>query len=337
MWLACSAMLLGQTAASAADKPIVFRLGTIAPRGSSYFQSLQEMGEKWREASGGKIKFLSYGDRQQGGEMDMVGLMQIGSLDMGLLTAVGLADIEPAVTALQDMPMSFHTLAEVDYVGEKLRPKLEEKLLAKGFQVLFWTDSGWVRWFSKSPLVRPDDLKQMKLFCWSGDVRPFDLWKSAGYTPVALETSAINKALMDNEITAVPVPPVFANFGRIDADAGGANHMLELNWAPLVGAAVVRKKSFDRVPAELQKKLLHISAETGKEVKINGRAENERAVAAMVKRGLIVQKVTPEIEAEWRAEMDKFNPKIRGTLVPADMFDEAQQLLREYRAAHPAQ
>ena len=52
----------------------------------------------------------------------------------------------------------------------------------------------------------------------------------------------------------------------------------------------------------------------------------------MVKRGLVVQKVTPEVEAEWRAVVEKVQDQIRGKIVPADMFDEAQRLLKEYRA-----
>src|SRR5512140_3659521 len=91
----------------AADKPLTIRLGTLAPRGTSYHKSLQLMGEKWRTVSSGNIKLVIYPDGTQGGESDMVGLMQTGNLDAGLLTAVGLSEIEPAVNALQNMPMAF--------------------------------------------------------------------------------------------------------------------------------------------------------------------------------------------------------------------------------------
>ena len=79
--------------------------------------------------------------------------------------------------------------------------------------------------------------------------------------------------------------------------------------------------------------MLKIAQETGRQVKAAGRAESDAAVAAMVKRGLVVQKVSPEVEAEWVAVIDKVEDQIRGRLVPADMFDEAQRLLKGYRAA----
>ncbi|MEO8429480.1 MAG: TRAP transporter substrate-binding protein DctP, partial [Verrucomicrobiota bacterium] len=111
----------------AADKPINIRLGTLAPRGTSYHKSLMVMGEKWRQAAGGAVRLTIFPDGTQGSEADMVGLMQTGNLDAGLLTGTGLAEIEPAVNALQSMPMSFRSLDEVDYVGEKLHPRLEQR------------------------------------------------------------------------------------------------------------------------------------------------------------------------------------------------------------------
>ena len=124
--------------------------------------------------------------------------------------------------------------------------------------------------------------------------------------------------------------PIFALAAQLDSQA---KYMLEMNWGPLVGAAVVHKKSWDRVPAAAREAMLKIAAETGQQVKAAGRAESDAAVTAMVKRGLKVQKVTPEVEAEWRAVIDKVQGQIRGKIVPADMFDEAQRIVKDYRAA----
>lgn len=318
---------------SAADKPVNIRLGTLAPRGTSYHKSLMAMGEKWRQASGGAVKLIIFPDGTQGSESDMVGLMQTGNLDAGMLTAVGLAEIERAVTALQNMPMSFRSLDEVDYLTEKLRGQLEQKLLEKGYVVLFWSDTGWVRIFSKAPVLHPNDLRKLKLFCWAGDVRTYDLWKASGFNPVALETAGIAQGLMSDTINAIPMPPFFALAGQMQDQT---KHMLELNWAPLVGAAVVRKKSWDRLTPETREALLKIAAETGKQIKTDGRAENEKAVTAMATRGLVVQKVSPEVEAEWRATVEIVKDQIRGKMVPAEMFDETQRLLQEYRASKGA-
>jgi hypothetical protein len=51
----------------------------------------------------------------------------------------------------------------------------------------------------------------------------------------------------------------------------------------------------------------------------------------MKKRGLTVHSVPPELEQEWRKFAEEFYPKIRGSMVPAEMFDEVRRLLAERR------
>jgi len=313
-----------------AGGPVKVRLGTLAPRGSSYYKHLQAMGEKWRQAPGGGVLLTMYPDGTMGTEADMVRRMRLGQLQAGMLTAMGLADIEPAVTGLQNLPMMFRSLEEVDYIVEKLQPMLEKRLEEKGFVVLFWGDTGWVRFFSKQPVIRPDDLKKTKLFVRAGSAAELDSYRSVGLNPVPLETVDILPNLQTGLINAVPLPPSIALAGQVD---GAAPHMLVLDWAPLVGAAVITKKSWDAIPLEGREALRKAATETGKLMKADGRRESVESVEAMRKRGLRVHAVTPEVEAEWRREAEAAYPKIRGVIVPEDMFDEVVKQLKAYRAA----
>lgn len=305
------------------------KLGTLAPVGTSYHKSLMKMGESWRKDSNGDVNMVIFAGGAQGGEAEMVGLMKANSLQAAMLTAVGLMEIEPAVAGLQNIPMGFRTLDEVDHVGAQMQPMLEKRLAAKGFIVLFWSDAGWVRFFSNKPVQRPDDLKKLKLFSWSGYPEQVQVYKDAGFNAVPLETADIVPSLQTKLIDAVPAPPFFAMAGQMDTRAP---FMLELNWAPLVGALVVRKESWEKIPAEVRAKLAATAATAGKEIKAAGRKESDESVAAMEKRGLKVTKITPEIEAEWRAAAEAVYPKVREKLVPPDIFDQTMKLLQEYRA-----
>jgi TRAP-type C4-dicarboxylate transport system substrate-binding protein len=219
-------------------------------------------------------------------------------------------------------------LDEVDYVREKLRPQLEQKLADKGFIVLCWVDAGWVNFFSRRPALFPDDLKTQKLFAWAGDTKAIEIMKAAGYQPIALETADILPGLQTGLIDAVPAPPFFALAGQF---YGPAPHMLNMNWSPLAGACVVSKKVWDKIPAEDQKLMLAAAAKAGEEIRTQARKEMTESVAAMKKRGLVVHELTPGAEAAWHQVAEGAYPKIRGAIVPADMFDEVQRLLAEYR------
>jgi TRAP-type C4-dicarboxylate transport system substrate-binding protein len=324
-------VLLGQHLVAGGPETKI-KLGTLLPRGTSYHQLLQEMSDGWSRASEGRVRLVIYPDQSMGGEADMVRKMRIGQLDAGLLSAVGLSEIDPAVKALQSLPMMFRSLDEVDYVGEKLRTELERLLLQKGFRTLFWADAGWVRFFSKTPVQTPAAWKKLKIWVWSGDTHQVDIMKAAGYNPVPLETADVLPGLHTGLIDAAPFIPFVALTGQI---YGPASHMLEINWAPLVGAAVVRETAWNRLPPEARETCLSVAAEVGIRMRRKSREESVRSVETMRKKGLTVHPMTPELEAEWRRAVEPIYSKIRGRIVPAAFFDHVLRLLQEYRQSRP--
>ena len=322
----CLGLALGSAAHAAANQ---LRIGTLAPKNSLYHRELMTLGEAWRTAQGEGAKYVVYPDGSQGGETDMARRMRIGQLQGALLSVVGLREIEPSISALQNMPLLFRNWDEVDYVREKLRPSMEKKFLDKGFVVLAWGDAGWVRFFSKEAASRPDDYRKMKFFAWAGESEQQEIMKSLGYTPVPLETSDILPSIQTGMITAVPATPYFALASQVYATAP---HMLDINWAPIVGALVVTKKAWDEMSPAARDALQAAGAQAGLHMRTKARQEVDEAVEAMKKRGLQVHKPTPEQLTEWNALAEKLYPRIRGRMVPADTFDEVMALLKAYRA-----
>jgi TRAP-type C4-dicarboxylate transport system substrate-binding protein len=130
-------------------------------------------------------------------------------------------------------------------------------------------------------------------------------------------------------IDGAPVVPYFALKGQF---FGVAKHMLEIDWAPLVGALVITREAWDAMPPPLREHCRKTALATGVEITQKSRQENDEAVAAMVKRGLVVQPMTPELKATWRAFMQPIWPKLRGLDVPADLYDEVMRLIAKLRA-----
>jgi TRAP-type C4-dicarboxylate transport system substrate-binding protein len=308
----------------------VISIGTLAPEGTSYHRSLLAMRDKWAKAPGGGVRLRIYAGGKLGGDAKMVSQMRLGALQAGMLTSAGLSEIEPSVTGLQGVPMMYRSLAELDYVTDKLKGLLEERIEKQGFVVLSWSDVGWVHFFSKTPIRTPEEAKKTKIFTWAGEPKLVEIWKSAGFQPVPLETADIVPMLDSGLVNCVPMPP-FVALGAQVYDR--APHMLQLNWAPLVGAIVIRKAVWDPIPAETRTILKAAAEETGRGNKTQGRAESEKAITAMKEKGLKIQPVDASLEAQWRAEAEKFYPRIRGSYVPAETFDRVQAALKEYRAA----
>ena len=316
----------------AAEKKHIIKLTTIAPKGGSFHRSLQRMGQAWREASGDSVELIIYPGGIQGGEAAMVDRMRIKQIQAGLLTTTGLSEIERAVAGLQFMPMMFRNLAEVDYVSEKLRPMLEKRLREKGFIALFWADMGWVRFFSRTPVTTPDDLRKLKLFTWAGSTGTADTFRAAGFKVVPLEPEDILTSMQTGLIEAVPVPPMIALGSQIYTPAP---HMLELNWSPMVGALVISRSAWEEIPFPVRMEMIKAARVAGDQIKATGRRENEESVRTMEEKwGLKVQKVTARTEEIWRRETEKVYDFVRAKIVPAEIFDEVRRQLDEYRKDH---
>lgn len=323
------AALMAALAPAHAQDAVKVRLGTLAPKGSFYFRILQELGEEWRKAQGEGSGFVIYGDGSQGGEADMVRRMRVGQLNAALLSAVGLAEIDRSAIALQTVPMLFRDWAEVDYVRERVRQTLEARMAEKGFVVLFWADGGWVRYFSKEPAATPAEFKRFKVFAWAGNTEQVSLMKTMGYQPVPLETADILPSLQTGLINAVPTTPFFALAGQF---SGPAPHMLDLKWVPIVGATVMTRKVWDAMSPAAREELKRAGEKAGLDMRTRARQEDLESIEAMKKRGLKVTVPNAEQEAQWRAAAEEVYPRMRGAIVPADMWDEIRKVLDEYRS-----
>ncbi len=309
--------------------PMQLRIGSLVPKNSLYHQKLLEMGESWRAAQGEGAKFVVFTDGSQGGEAELSRRMRIGQLQGALLSVVGLREIEPSISALQNLPMLFRSWDEVDYVREKMRASMEKRFLDKGFVVLGWGDAGWVRFFSKQPAFRPDDFKGMKIFAWGSEPEQQAIMKSIGYTPVPLETADILPSIQTGMINVVPSTPYFALASQIYMTAP---NMLEINWAPMVGAMVVTKKAWDEMTPVAQQALRSAGDKAGIAMRLQARKEVDDAVDAMKKRGLVVNRPSAAQLREWNDLAESLYPRIRGTMVPAETFDEVFVHIKAYRA-----
>jgi TRAP-type C4-dicarboxylate transport system substrate-binding protein len=207
---------------------------------------------------------------------------------------------------------------------------MEIKFLEKGYVVLAWGDAGWVRFFSKQAAFSPDDYKKMKFFAWGAEAEQQEIMKSMGYTPVPLEPTDILPSIQTGMINVVPSTPYFALASQI---YNTAPHMLEINWAPIVGALVVSKKAWDDMTPASQSVLKASSDKAGTVIRMQARKEVDEAVDAMKKRGLQVNKPNAEQLNEWRKLSETLYPRIRGKMVPAETFDEVFAHLKAYRAS----
>ena len=331
---AVALLVLGALAGLRAQTQTIM-MATLAPDGSPWHKVLERMGERWRTISGGQVRLKIYPGGTLGDEPDLVNKMKINQIQAVALTGAGMSEIDSSVMCLQ-IPLLLDSYAELDYVRDRMARKLEDRILAKGFVVLTWGDAGWVHFFSRERALRADDLRKMKLFTWAGNNDELELWKANGFRPVPLAATDILMGLETGLIDVVPTVPIYALWNQ---SFGLARHMNDLKWAPLVGATIVTKTAWDKVPAAYRDKMLEAAKQTGEDLRGGIRGMGDAAIKTMTEgqagkrqTRLTVDHADDAVLADWRKQAEAVYPKIRGKIVPADLFDEVNRLHDEYRA-----
>ncbi|HUG54891.1 MAG TPA: TRAP transporter substrate-binding protein DctP [Vicinamibacteria bacterium] len=323
-WMAVLALA---PAAPAAAQPVLVKMATLVPDGSSWHLILKQTADRWKTLSNGRVNVRLYAGGVAGDDPDVVRKMRLGTLNAGVLTSVGMAEVDESVYAL-GVPMMYESYDELYYVLEKMRPRLEASLESKGFVVLNWADGGWVHFFTQKPVATPDDLRAQKLFVWAGDATTVDLWKSAGFNPIPLPATEIATALQTGLVNALGCPPQVAVISQYYTHA---KNMTALPWQLLLGATIINKGVWERIPADVRPALRQAALEAGARLQQEIRQSGDRDVQAMRKRGLNVVTVDAATRELWRKTAESLYPRIRGSVVPADAFDEAMRHRDEYR------
>jgi TRAP-type C4-dicarboxylate transport system substrate-binding protein len=323
---ALAAALLALAPSAGGQDVVTVKLGTLAPSGSSWHEILKDMAERWSQASQGKVKLRIYPGGTQGSEGEMIRKMAVGQLQAAAVTSVGLHDIVAEPQALA-VPLMFDAEDEVIAVLQKVQPRMESQLEKKGYVALTWGLVGSIKIFCAHPYKTPAEMARARIFTWEGDPGSVQAFRAAGFTPVVLSSTDIITSLQTGMIDCVPSVPLYALPIRI---FDRAPNMMDVSWGYLVGATVVRKDAWERIPADVRSRLAEISRELGRKVDAEVGKLNGDAVVAMKKQGLTVIEVEQGL---WRAAAEKAWPVVRGKIVPAEFFDEVMRERDAYRAA----
>ncbi len=206
------------------------------------------MAADWERLSNGTVEVKIYPGGIAGNEQDMIRKMRLGALQGGVFSNMGLAKIDYSLTVLS-IPFLFHSREEFNAVFDKMKPAFESALEAKGFKMTLWTLAGWVNFFTKTPVVDPDDLKKLKLSVTADFPELEQVWKRMGYEVVTGDANTLMIQLQSGAVSAAYLPPLLAASGQYFALMP---NMFSPSLAPLVGGLLLSDKAWAAIPDDLR-------------------------------------------------------------------------------------
>ena len=119
-------VLLGAVSPLSARR-VLIKLGTSAPKNSSWHDALSYMRQEWRKISGGDVKVNIYAGGVAGDDPELVRKIRRRGLDAIGVSGIGLSRIDKGAECL-NIPMMVRSYEELDYIRERITPKIEARI-----------------------------------------------------------------------------------------------------------------------------------------------------------------------------------------------------------------
>jgi len=305
------------------------KISVLAPEDSTWGKVIEEMNQDMQEKSGGKLALKIYAGGISGDEKDVLRKMRIGQVHAAAFTGVGLGQIVPSVRILE-LPMLFRSYDEVDFVKGKLQPGFQKQFSAKGFELLGWSEAGFVNIFSNKPIKNKADMSGVKFWAWEGDPLVKEMYKALGITPIPLSLPDVLTSLQTKLIDGVYGPPLgiiaLQWFTKV-------KNMTNINLANSTGAIIITKKAMNKLPPDLQK-ILRDSVKKYSQVLVQKiRIENAQAVEQLRKAGIQIIEVDPKAIEEILTVSESVYPKLVGKLYSPALLSQVKSLLAKKRGS----
>ena len=289
---------------------------------------LQHVAAEWARVSNGAVELKIFPGGIAGDGEDVIRKMRIGQLDAAAMEITAFDRIYPGMLALVQ-PMLIRTDDEMIAILDATMPFFAQELEQRGFVAVMWAPIGWVNFFSREPVRSNADLRRQKL--WIGNASPAMVraWRQAGFDVVTLPETEVATALQSGMIDAYVAPPVHAAYAQW---FGVTPHMNDLRLAPLVGALVVSKRTWERIPADVRPRLLEVARAAARDLRTEMQALNQQAVEIMTVFGLKVHQATGAFERDWQRIIDRHWSDVRDELIDPRAYALVQEKVSSYRA-----
>lgn len=250
--LACAVVLAGPAVA----EPIEIKLGHVGETGSLFDVTSKEFAKRANEKLGDKAKVVTYGSSQLGGDTELLKKLKLGTVDLALPSTV-MTTVAPEF-GLFEMPYLVKDRDHAARIRDAIiKPVLVPIAKDKGYNIIAVWENG-IRHItnSKHPIVKPEDLKGIKLRVPQGVWR-VRMFQAYGATPSPMALSevfvALQTGVMDGQEN--PLAQIYpSRFQEVQKYLSLSGHV----YTP---AYLTAGRSWSRLPEDVRKTLEETAVE----------------------------------------------------------------------------
>lgn len=303
------------------------KFASIAPEGSTWMNVMKGLDTAIQKESGGRIKFRMYPSGVQGDEKTVIRKIGVGQLHAAGFTGVGMGEIAPKVRIL-DMPFLIRSSEEADNLYQMFEKEFEQAFEANGYVLLGWAEVGFVYVFSNSPIKKPDDIKQLKMWVWDGDPVAETSFRALDIKPIPLSFDNVRTSLQTGLVNAFYTTPYAAIALQWYTQA---KYMVDFPLTCSAGAVLLSKKYFDTMPKDLQEILLRNGKIYMKKLTEAGRLDNKNSLVELKKRGITFTQTNDKEVQEYIAVGTRARRMLVGKMYDEDFMKRVEKAVDDFR------
>jgi TRAP-type transport system periplasmic protein len=312
---------------SARGDVVNIRIASPLPRSSDWGRALDRLAADWEKGTQNQVRVIVSHDGREGSEARMLSSLSSNVIQVALFTSAGASEICPAVLNLS-VPFMIKNDAELDIVLQSMIPIFNSRV-KNDYVVISWSKGGWIYIFTKEKILTPDDLRRQRL-ATSPDLRDMNtVFRIMGYQLVETDIVSTGTKLASNAVNAIYIIPAVVAPMQLYKSL---NHMLELPIAPIMGAIVMNRVTWNKLSPESQQEIVRATRKVADEFDASVVRTEANAIAAMGKDGLSVNKLTPAQQVLWSNEVKNNLNSIIGPIFDRDLYNQMNTILEKARS-----
>jgi TRAP-type C4-dicarboxylate transport system substrate-binding protein len=312
-----------------AQRTIRIGLASLVPENTAWGMAINRMAADWAKATNNEVQVVVFHGGTAGDEPEVLRKLRLNQIQAAVFTSVGLTSVTPEVMAIS-YPFMIRNDAELNEVMTRLKPDLDARMQKSGFVPLAWAHAGWIKFFSKTPVYTPSDLRKLKLATGTEE-EMLQAFRIMGYQMVSVHLNQLISDLNSGRIDAVYQSPIYAAGGQV---FGIAKHMADINVAPFMGGILINETAWRRIPERYKPELLAICKRMERDIESSiFNLENE-AITTMARYGLQINRLTPQQSQEWYDDLARYENRLVGGSAPVfnrDFYNRISVILADYR------
>ncbi len=307
-------------------------MATQVPEGTAWAREGKAFARDVEALSGGQVRIKWYLGGIAGDELKVGDRIRRDQLDGVGSGGVLCTQLAPTMRVTRLVGL-FRTREESAYVLGRLKPTLDVEFTKSGYANLWEAGLGPEIAFTRTPVHTFEELQSQRLWIWDIDEVFGAGLAELGLKTVPMPLEAAGRAFEEGRTDGFLTLPTAALAFQWSAQV---HYGTALQIGFLSACLLVSNRAFDQLPVEAQKIVRGAAAKFQVRMEDIGREQDQALLNGLFKRqGLTLVPVSEPFRAAFFERARVLRAKQADKVVPAALLKRVDDLLDEYRRAHP--